>query len=170
MEIPVLIRSLKSSILSSTSFQTGNTFWGVVSAAVEQSRRKANMVARGEGILGPWGWPQDPSKPKKNKSLQVLAHPVGDLKLSRNRQLHYGSSAKAFTSEVRDPGFICNHDPKKQQPVFRALEDQWGPLKRLHCKDLTSPSSCCNRGKGEKNVYNFLSFQFLSAVVPEILS
>ena len=37
MEIPALVRSLKSSILSSTSFQMGKTFWGVVSAAVEQS-------------------------------------------------------------------------------------------------------------------------------------
>ena len=37
-----------------------------VSAAVEQSRRKANMVAQGDGKFGPWGWPQDPSKPKKN--------------------------------------------------------------------------------------------------------
>ena len=44
MEIPVLVRSLKSSILSSNSFQVGKTFWGVVSAAVE---RKANMVAQG---------------------------------------------------------------------------------------------------------------------------
>ena len=31
MEIPVLVRSLKSRILSSTSFQMGKTFWGVVS-------------------------------------------------------------------------------------------------------------------------------------------
>ena len=46
MELPVLVRSLKSSIASSTSFQTGKTFWGVLSAAVEQSRRKANMVTR----------------------------------------------------------------------------------------------------------------------------
>ena len=45
MEIPVLVRSMKSSILSSTSFQMGKTFWGVVRAAVDQSRRKANMVA-----------------------------------------------------------------------------------------------------------------------------
>ena len=52
LEIPVLVRSLKSSILSSTSFQMGKTFWGVVSAAVEQSRRKANMVAQGDGIFG----------------------------------------------------------------------------------------------------------------------
>ena len=44
MEISVLVRSLKSSILSSTSFQIS-----VVSAAVEQSRHKANMVAQGEG-------------------------------------------------------------------------------------------------------------------------
>ena len=29
IEIPVLVRSLKSSILSSTSFQMGETFWGV---------------------------------------------------------------------------------------------------------------------------------------------
>ena len=41
------------------------TIRGVVSAAVEQSRRKANMVAQGDGKFGPWGWPQDPSKPKK---------------------------------------------------------------------------------------------------------
>ena len=65
MEIPVLVWSLKSSILSSTSLQMGKTFWGVVSAAEEQSRRKANMVAQGDGKFGPWGWPQDPSKPKK---------------------------------------------------------------------------------------------------------
>ena len=42
------------------------TFWGVVSAAVEQSRRKANMVARGNGKFSPSGWPQNPFKPKKN--------------------------------------------------------------------------------------------------------
>ena len=53
MEIPVLVRSLKSSILSSTSFQMDKTFWGVVSAAVEQSRHKANMVAQGDGKFGP---------------------------------------------------------------------------------------------------------------------
>ena len=55
MEIPVVVRSLKSSILSSTSFQMGKTFWGVVSAAVEQSRHKANMVAQGDGKFGPLG-------------------------------------------------------------------------------------------------------------------
>ena len=53
MEIPVLVRSLKSSILSSTSFQMGKTFWGVVSAAVEQSRRKASKVAQGDGKFCP---------------------------------------------------------------------------------------------------------------------
>ena len=52
-EMPVLIRSLKSSILSSTSFQMDKTFWGVVSAAVEQSRCKANMVDQGDGQFGP---------------------------------------------------------------------------------------------------------------------
>ena len=65
MEIPVLIRSLKSSILSWTSLPRDNTFWGVVSAAVEQSRRKANIVAWGDGKFGSWDWPQNPSKLKK---------------------------------------------------------------------------------------------------------
>ena len=36
-----------------------------MSAAVEQSRLKANMFAQGEGKFGAWGWPQNPSKPKK---------------------------------------------------------------------------------------------------------
>ena len=53
MEIPVLVRSLKSSILSSTSFRMGKTFWGVVGAAVKQSRREANMVAQEDGKFGP---------------------------------------------------------------------------------------------------------------------
>ena len=60
-----LVRSLKSSILSSTSFPMDKTVRGVVSAAAEQSRHKASMVARGDGKFGPWGWPQDPSKTKK---------------------------------------------------------------------------------------------------------
>ena len=46
-EIAVLARSLKSSILSSTSFQLDETFWQMMSAAEEQSRRKANMEAQG---------------------------------------------------------------------------------------------------------------------------
>ena len=53
MEKPVLVRSPKSSTLSSTRLQMGKTFWGVVSAAVEQSRAKANMVAQGDGKFGP---------------------------------------------------------------------------------------------------------------------
>ena len=36
MEMPVLIQSLKSSILSSTSFQFNNTFWGVVNTKSPQ--------------------------------------------------------------------------------------------------------------------------------------
>ena len=51
--------------MSSTSFQMDKTFWGVGSSAVQQSRRKANMVAQGDGKSGPWGWPQDPSKQTK---------------------------------------------------------------------------------------------------------
>ena len=53
MEKPVLVLSLMSRILSSTSFQMGKTFWRVVNAAVEQSRRKANMVAQGDRKFGP---------------------------------------------------------------------------------------------------------------------
>ena len=49
MGIPVLLRILKSGILSSTSFQLDKTFWGVGRAAGEQSRRKTNMVAREAG-------------------------------------------------------------------------------------------------------------------------
>ena len=52
MEIPVLVRSLKSSILSSINFHMSKTVWGVGSAAVEQSRRKVNMVAQGDGKFG----------------------------------------------------------------------------------------------------------------------
>ena len=45
IEIPVLVQSLRSGIFSSTSFQMVKTLWGVVSVAVEQSMRKANLVA-----------------------------------------------------------------------------------------------------------------------------
>ena len=48
-----------------SSFQMGKTFWWVVSAGVEQSRRKANMVAQGDVKFSPRDWPQNPSKPKK---------------------------------------------------------------------------------------------------------
>ena len=44
MEIPVLMQSLKSNILSSTSLQMGKTSSGVVIAAVEQSRHKAWLL------------------------------------------------------------------------------------------------------------------------------
>ena len=76
MEIPVLVRSLKSSILSSTSFQMGITFWGVVNAAVEQSRSKANMVAQGHGKFGHRGWPQNSLRTKK-RAKHVLKHTHG---------------------------------------------------------------------------------------------
>ena len=68
MEIPVLVWSLKSSILSSTISQLDDTFWEVLSAAVEQStRRKANMVAQGDGKFDPLGWPQNPYNPPPPK-------------------------------------------------------------------------------------------------------
>ena len=70
--------------------------------------------------------------------------------------------------------------PNMGHPVN--LRQRWTPknslpavslrLKRLHSKELTSPftSNVCNRKKGENNVYNFLSFHFLSAVVSTISS
>ena len=53
MEITVLVQALKSSILSSTSFRWIKNL--VESAAVEQSSRKANIVAQGDGKFGPRG-------------------------------------------------------------------------------------------------------------------
>ena len=52
MEIPVFVRSPHLD-LSSISFQMDNTFWRVLSAAVEKFRLKANMVAEGDGEFGP---------------------------------------------------------------------------------------------------------------------
>ena len=67
MEIPVLERSLKSSILSSTSFQMGKTFRGGVSVAVEQSRSKANMVAQETRNSALEGDPRIPPNLKSKK-------------------------------------------------------------------------------------------------------
>ena len=57
-----IVRTLKSSIWSSTSFQLDKTFWGVGSAAVDQSRRIANRVVQGDWKFSSLGWPQNPSK------------------------------------------------------------------------------------------------------------
>ena len=45
-----------------------------MSAAVEQSRCKANMVAWGDWKLGPWSWTHHPSQQKKSHAycIQVL--------------------------------------------------------------------------------------------------
>ena len=48
MEISVLVRSLKSNILSSSSFKMVKTFWGVVSAAVEQPKNQHGRSGRRE--------------------------------------------------------------------------------------------------------------------------
>ena len=49
----------------------GQAFLGVGIAAVEQSKRKANMVAQSDGKFGPRGLlPQNPSKPK-NYSVHI---------------------------------------------------------------------------------------------------
>ena len=63
--MPVLVRSLKSRIVSSASFQLDKTFWGSRgSAAVDLSRRKANMVDQGDGKFGPEA---DPGIPQNEK-------------------------------------------------------------------------------------------------------
>ena len=49
MEKPVLVRSLKSSILRSTSFWEDKTIWEVVSAVEKQSRCKSNAVTQRDG-------------------------------------------------------------------------------------------------------------------------
>ena len=73
LKMPVLVRPLKSSILSSTSFKLGKTFWRVVSAAVELSSLKTNRVAKGDGKFGRRGWPLNPSNTQKNTCiLKVL--------------------------------------------------------------------------------------------------
>ena len=66
VEIPVFVWSLKSRILSSTSYQMGKIFWEAVSAAVEQPKHEAYTVARGDGEFDPRGWPKNSSKPPKN--------------------------------------------------------------------------------------------------------
>ena len=43
------------------------TFWEVLSAAIEQSRRKANMVAQGDGKFGP-----PKSDPQIPEFLQII--------------------------------------------------------------------------------------------------
>ena len=62
MDIPGLVLPLKSSILSSTSLQLNDIFWGMLSAAVERLRRKANKVAQGHGKCGPGADPIFPPK------------------------------------------------------------------------------------------------------------
>ena len=67
MVIPVLVRSLKSSILSSTSFQMGKTFWVVVSAAVESNLGvKPTWLLRETGNSALEADPRIPPNQKKN--------------------------------------------------------------------------------------------------------
>ena len=50
-----------------------------MSAAVEQSRRKANMVAQGDGKFGPRGLPLGPSKPKKRSQFLFQFIAIGAM-------------------------------------------------------------------------------------------
>ena len=59
-------------LMSRWKYQFSYDHW-VVSAAEEQSRRKANLVAQGDGKFGPRGWPQDPSKPKTKVKTNLEA-------------------------------------------------------------------------------------------------
>ena len=51
MAIPVLIQSLKSSMLSTTSHQMDKTSWAVVCATVEQVRSKAKGIAQKRSLI-----------------------------------------------------------------------------------------------------------------------
>ena len=56
-------------LISMLFYQIGKTFWGVVSAAVEQSRRKANKVAQGDGYSALEADPRIPPNQKINAML-----------------------------------------------------------------------------------------------------
>ena len=71
MKIPAFVQTLKSSILSSTSFQLGKTLWVVVRAVVGQSRRKASMVSQGDGKFGPKTDHKNISKRRKHNATKI---------------------------------------------------------------------------------------------------
>ena len=56
--------------MSSTSSQLDSILGGVESAAIEQLRCKADIVAQGQGEIRPKDWPKKPSKDKKKESLK----------------------------------------------------------------------------------------------------
>ena len=73
MVIPVLVQSLKSSILSSTSFQMGKTFWVVVSAAVESNLGvKPTWLLRETGNSALEADPRIPPNQKKKQAVPSL--------------------------------------------------------------------------------------------------
>lgn len=53
--------------MSSTSSQLDSILGGVESAAIEQLRCKADIVAQGQGEIRPKDWPKKPSKDKKKR-------------------------------------------------------------------------------------------------------
>ena len=112
MDIPVLVRSLKSSILSSTSFQMGKTFWGVASAAVEQSMRKANIIAQGNSAVE--ADPRIPPNPKKTcfkkcsatrltlsqfQSLKIFMYSLFVVRLLNWDKIRHDEEAPAFLAK-----------------------------------------------------------------------
>ena len=101
MEIPVLVRSLKSSILSSTSLQRDKTFWGVVSAAVEQA---SNLGVMPTLLLRDTGNSALESDPRVPPNLYCLLEPWTET--CRNICNKYGlttskSSLTCGTSDVQ---------------------------------------------------------------------
>ena len=99
MEILVRVWSPKSKILSLTSFQIDKIFWGVLSTAVEQSRRKANRVAQGDRKFGPEAVPKIPPKQKKSKHYEELA------KLCYNYSCRMFQAVKLFPCKTFVHGF-----------------------------------------------------------------
>ena len=108
MEMPVLVWSLKSSILSLTSFLLDETFCGVMSTAMEQSRCKDNMVAKGGGIFGPWGWPQNSSNLKKKIMIPLKSSTPIPSNFDKNNSSYFLTTISFLPSFFS--GCSCHSD------------------------------------------------------------
>ena len=102
--------------------------------------------------------PQD----QEIKEILVVEH----LKLRKGR-------SGGQSTQLPGNGWLTNRFPIAHSHALASSSSAMThpfQVKRLHQKELTSAVNVCNRRKGERIVYNFLSPQFLSAVVPTILS
>ena len=83
-----------------------------MSAAVEHSRRKANMVAQEDGKFGPWGWPQDSSKP------------IGFQRLLNNRRCYNTSVKNSYCSIISlRPQYCWNSFVRKRYYCWKLVQE-----------------------------------------------